>query len=185
MMTTMTHDKPTKSSLRTATQAFAGVALAAQARFDSPLGPMLALATERGLAGLWFDGQKYHPGEFDAPVDAHQAHLAATCRWLDGYWAGRDPLPDDVPLDLRGTAFQLAAWRALLRIPQGHTRSYGEIAHAVGGVPRAAGTAVGRNPVSILVPCHRVVGADGSLTGYAGGMARKEHLLRHEGVLLT
>lgn len=178
-------DQPTRSSQLSATRAFAGVALAAQATIDSPIGPLLALATERGLAGLWFDGQKYHPGEFEAPVDARHRHIVAVRHWLEAYWSGRNPPPAEVPLDLHGTPFQRAVWQALLGIPLGRTRTYGEIAHAVGGVPRAAGTAVGRNPVSILVPCHRVIGADGSLTGYAGGMARKQRLLQHEGVLLA
>jgi methylated-DNA-[protein]-cysteine S-methyltransferase len=176
---------PTRSSLLSASQAFAGVALAAQATIDSPIGPLLALATQRGLAGLWFDGQKYHPGEFDAPINSQHPHIVALQRWLDAYWSGHDPSPRDVPLDLHGTAFQRAVWTALLGIGLGRTRTYGEIAHSVGGVARAAGTAIGRNPVSILVPCHRVIGADGSLTGYAGGLSRKEKLLQHEGVLLT
>jgi methylated-DNA-[protein]-cysteine S-methyltransferase len=202
--TTTTHNPhvPTKSSLLTATQALAGVPLAAQAVIDSPLGALLALATERGLAGLWFDGQKYHPGEFDAPVNPQHPHIVVAQRWLQAYWAGDDPAPSEVALDLHGTPFQRAVWRALLAIPLGRTRSYGEIAARLEGVgprenrgtaprgdrgtaPRAVGTAVGRNPVSILVPCHRVIGADGSLTGYAGGLERKERLLQHEGVLLA
>lgn len=186
-MTTMNAFTPTRSSLTTPKQAFAGVALAAQAVIDSPLGPLLALATQRGIAGLWFDAQKHHPGALDAPVDAAHPHIAAMHAWLEAYWARRDPSPHAVPLDLHGSAFQRAVWQALLGVPFGCTRSYGEIAAQVGAgaVPRATGTAVGRNPVSILVPCHRVVGADGSLTGYAGGLPRKERLLQHEGVLLT
>jgi methylated-DNA-[protein]-cysteine S-methyltransferase len=167
--------------------AFAGVPLVAQAELTSPLGPLTALATARGVAGLWFDAQKHHPGELDAPVDPHHPHLVAMQRWLDAYWAGSEPAPDAVPLDLHGTPFQRAVWAALLAIPFGRTRSYGEVAAGIGGnaVPRATGTAIGRNPVSILVPCHRVIGANGSLTGYAGGLPRKERLLQHEGVLLT
>jgi methylated-DNA-[protein]-cysteine S-methyltransferase len=193
MMMTMT--QPTKSSMTTITQAFAGVPLAAQATIDSPIGPLTALATNQGLAGLWFDAQKHHPGDLDAPTDASNTHLMAMQRWLDAYWAGRDPSPRDVTLDLHGTPFQRAVWRALLDIPLGRTKTYGEIAAQVGNgagprdsrgtAPRAVGTAVGRNPVSILVPCHRVIGANGSLTGYAGGLPRKEKLLQHEGVLLT
>jgi methylated-DNA-[protein]-cysteine S-methyltransferase len=190
MMTTMTSTNtytPTRSSQTTPAQAIAGVPLAAQAVIDSPIGPMLALATAKGIAGLWFDGQKYHPGEFDVPVDTRHAHIAAMRTWLDDYWAARDPSWQRVPLDLYGSAFQRAVWKALLAIPLGRTKSYGEIAAQVGGgaVPRATGTAVGRNPVSILVPCHRVIGANGSLTGYAGGLPRKERLLQHEGVLLA
>jgi methylated-DNA-[protein]-cysteine S-methyltransferase len=194
-MTMTTTMKPTKSSTITIKQAFAGVPLAAQATIDSPIGPLLALATSRGLAGLWFDAQKHHPGELDAPVDANHPHIVAAKRWLDAYWSGRDPSPAEVALDLHGTPFQRAVWRALLGIPLGRTKTYGEIAAEVGHgavprgnmgtAPRAVGTAVGRNPVSILVPCHRVIGANGSLTGYAGGLPRKEQLLQHEGVLLA
>jgi methylated-DNA-[protein]-cysteine S-methyltransferase len=179
--------KPTKSSMTTIKQAFAGVPLAAQATIETPVGPLTALATAKGLAGLWFDAQKHHPGDLDAPVDAKNPHIVAVQRWLEAYWAGRDLSPHEVTLDLHGTPFQRAVWQALLGIPLGRTRTYGEIAAQVGqgAVPRATGTAVGRNPVSILVPCHRVIGADGSLTGYAGGLPRKEKLLQHEGVLLT
>lgn len=179
--------KPTRSSTTTLKQAFAGVPLAAQATIDSPIGPLLALATARGLAGLWFDAQKHHPGELDAPVDERNIHIVAIRHWLEAYWAGRDPSPADVTLDLHGTLFQRAVWKALLAIPFGRTKTYGEVAAEVGhgAVARATGSAVGRNPVSILVPCHRVIGSDGSLTGYAGGLPRKEHLLRHEGVLLA
>ena len=180
----------TKSSMTTIRQAFDGVPLVAQATVDSPIGPLTALATNNGLAGLWFDAQKHHPGDLDAPIDATDPHIVAMQRWLDAYWAGNEPSPRDVTLDLHGTLFQRAVWKALLGIPFGLTRTYGEIAAQVaktgiGAVPRATGTAVGRNPVSILVPCHRVIGANGSLTGYAGGLPRKERLLQHEGVLLT
>jgi methylated-DNA-[protein]-cysteine S-methyltransferase len=186
-MTMTTSFKATKSSHTTVAQAFAGVPLVAQAVLDSPIGPLTALATRMGLAGLWFDDQRHHPGAIDAPVDSGNAHIASMRRWLDGYWAGRDPSWRGVPLDLHGTAFQRAVWQVLLTIPLGRTKSYGEVASLVGGgaVPRATGTAVGRNPVSILVPCHRVIGANGSLTGYAGGLPRKERLLQHEGVLLA
>ena len=192
MMTTM---QPTKSSMTTITQAFAGVPLAAQATIETPIGALTALATNKGLAGLWFDAQKHHPGDLDAPVDASHGHIVAVQRWLDAYWLKQNPSPHDVTLDLHGTPFQRAVWQALLGIPLGRTRTYGEIAAQVGQgavprgdrgtAPRAVGTAVGRNPVSILVPCHRVIGANGSLTGYAGGLPRKEKLLQHEGVLLT
>jgi methylated-DNA-[protein]-cysteine S-methyltransferase len=191
----MTTIQPTKNSMTTIRQAFDGVPLVAQAIIDSPIGPLTALATNKGLAGLWFDAQKHHPGDLDAPVDAHNPHIVALQRWLDAYWAGRDPSPHDVTLDLHGTPFQRAVWKALLGIPFGRTKTYGEVAAQVGQgavprenrgtAPRAVGTAVGRNPVSILVPCHRVIGANGSLTGYAGGLPRKEKLLQHEGALLT
>ena len=186
-MLTKTMMKPTRSSMTTVQQAFAGVPLLAQAVIDSPIGPLTALATAKGIAGLWFDDQTHHPGALDAPLDASNPHIVSMQRWLEAYWAGRDPSPREVTLDLHGSAFQRAVWQALLTIPLGRTRSYGEIAAQIGGgaVPRATGSAVGRNPVSILVPCHRVIGANGSLTGYAGGLPRKEHLLQHEGVLLA
>jgi methylated-DNA-[protein]-cysteine S-methyltransferase len=179
-------------SIRTA---FEGVPLVAQAAIDSPIGPLTALATDKGLAGLWFDAQQHHPGDLDAPMNAKNLHIVAMQRWLEAYWSNKNPSPRDVPLDLHGTPFQRAVWQALLGIAFGRTRTYGEIAAQVGRgavprensgtAPRAVGTAVGRNPVSILVPCHRVIGANGSLTGYAGGLPRKEKLLQHEGVLLT
>jgi methylated-DNA-[protein]-cysteine S-methyltransferase len=186
----MTMNKPTRSSMTTLRQAFAGVPLAAQATIDSPIGPLTALATAEGLAGLWFDAQRHHPGDLDADVDPNDPHIVAAKRWIDAYWAGRDPSPRDVALDLHGTPFQRAVWQALLTIPFGRTHSYGEVAAQVAksgieAAPRATGSAVGRNPVSILVPCHRVIGADGSLTGYAGGLERKQRLLQHEGVLLA
>ena len=194
-MLTKTTMKPTKSSLTTVQQAFAGVPLVAQAVLDSPIGPLTALATAKGIAGLWFEDQTHHPGALDAPIDASNAHIVAMQRWLDAYWAGRDPSPRDVQLDLHGSVFQRAVWQALLTIPLGRTKTYGDVAVQVGGgavprgklatAPRAVGSAVGRNPVSILVPCHRVIGANGSLTGYAGGLPRKERLLQHEGILLA
>ncbi|MES2957062.1 MAG: methylated-DNA--[protein]-cysteine S-methyltransferase [Pseudomonadota bacterium] len=196
MMTTTMTTAPTKSSMTTIRQAFGGVPLLAQGVIDSPIGPLTALATARGIAGLWFDDQTHHPGALDAPVNARQPHILAMQRWLDAYWAGREPAPQGVTLDLHGSPFQRAVWQALLTIPFGRTRTYGEVAVQAGSdavsrdnhggvAARATGSAVGRNPVSILVPCHRVIGANGSLTGYAGGLPRKEHLLRHEGVLLA
>ncbi len=188
MTTTLPQAKPEARSAQAPNRsAFPGVLLAAQAVIDSPIGPLTALATARGIAGLWFDGQAHHPGALAAPVDAGQVHLVSLRHWLDAYWAGDEPTPHSVALDLHGSAFQRAVWHALLAIGFGRTCSYGQLAAQVGpaAVARATGAAVGRNPVSILVPCHRVIGADGSLTGYAGGLPRKQHLLQHEGVLLA
>jgi len=158
--------------------------LVAQARLDSPLGPLTAAATTRGLAGLWFDGQAHHPGPLDAPENPGHPVLAQARRELAAYW--QDPAKAfAVPLDLQGTAFQQQVWRALLTIRPGGTSSYSAIA-GLAGAPaavRAAGAAIGRNPVSIIVPCHRVLGRDGSLTGYAGGLERKQALLRREGAM--
>lgn len=158
----------------------------AQARLATPMGAMTAAATATGLTGLWFDGQAHHPGPLSAPIDADQRWLAAAARALAAYFDGAiDPLPG-LTLDLQGTAFQLAVWQALLALPRGRTATYAQIATAAGSpaAVRAAGAAIGRNPVSILVPCHRVIGRDGSLTGYAGGLHRKQALLQREAAIL-
>ena len=160
--------------------------LQAQTRLATPMGELTAAATPAGLAGLWFDDQSHHPGLLGVAVDPAQTWLAATARALAAYFEGAaDPL-QGLSLDLHGTDFQRAVWRALQALPRGATASYAEIAVAAGrpAAVRAAGAAIGRNPVSILVPCHRVIGRNGSLTGYAGGLHRKEALLQREGVLL-
>jgi methylated-DNA-[protein]-cysteine S-methyltransferase len=162
--------------------------LAAQATIESPLGPLLLGATERGLAYLWFVDPAYHAvNELDAPVDRRQRFIAQAADELDAYWAGQCPTRFRVPLDLHGTAFQRAVWRRLVNVPPGRTSTYGEIAREVGApqAARAAGAAIGRNPVAIVVPCHRIIGRDGSLTGFASGLPRKERLLQHEGALLV
>ena len=159
--------------------------LAAQARWQSPLGPMTLAATRDGLAGAWFDAQRHHPGPLPAPVDDAQRWIALAREQLAAYFDGR--LREfSVPLDLRGTPFQRAVWRALCGIVAGATRTYAEMAQAVGApaAARAAGAAIGRNPVSVIVPCHRVIGRDGSLTGYAGGLPRKQALLALEGAMI-
>jgi methylated-DNA-[protein]-cysteine S-methyltransferase len=155
----------------------------AQTRIDTPLGPLTAVATEKGLAGLWFDAQRHHPGPIDAPEDASQRWLVQARGELAAYFAAADACSSfSVPLDPQGTPFQRAVWQALLQVPRGDTTHYAEIAARVGSpsAARAAGAAIGRNPISIVVPCHRVLGRDGSLTGYAGGLERKRALLQHE-----
>ncbi|MFL6660754.1 MAG: methylated-DNA--[protein]-cysteine S-methyltransferase [Rhizobacter sp.] len=156
-------------------------ACTAQMLFDSPLGPLLLARTAHGLAGAWFEGQRDHPLQIDAPEVADDPLLTRTAAQLQAYFDGV-PSAFDVPLDLRGTAFQLAVWNALLEIGRGATCSYGDIARRVGraAAVRAVGAAVGMNPVSIIVPCHRVIGSNGALTGYAGGLHRKVALLRLE-----
>jgi len=156
--------------------------LAAQARIATPLGDLTAATTDAGLAGLWFDGQAHHPGALDAPVDAAHPHIARARAGLERYWRGEAVRFDDVPLDLQGTPFQRAVWQALRRIARGGTCSYSDIAAAIGApaAVRAAGAAIGRNPVSVIVPCHRVLGRYGALTGYAGGLERKQSLLQLE-----
>lgn len=154
----------------------------AQSRLMSPLGPLTLAATARGLAGLWFDGQAHHPGPIDAPEDASQPYIAQAREELQAYWQGRHHGAFRVRLDPQGTPFQQRIWRALRAIAFGHTTTYSAVAAAAGAphAARAAGAAIGRNPLSIVVPCHRVLGQDGSLTGYAAGLARKQALLEHE-----
>lgn len=156
--------------------------LVAQARVESPFGGILLAATELGLAGLWFDEQKYHPGWLNAPTDAKQPWIAQALAELDAYWQ-RGAAAFTVPLDARGSAFQCAVWQALREIEPGRTLSYGALARKIGQptAVRAVAAAVGRNPLSVIVPCHRVVGAGGALTGYAGGLENKRALLRLEG----
>lgn len=162
-------------------------ALCARALLPSPLGMMTALATERGLAALLFEGDKYHANhQNQIPEIPGHPHLRAAGRWLEAYWAEANPDVRSVPLDLAGTAFQRAVWHILLNIPSGQTWTYGEVARQLSpqAAARATGGAIGRNPVAVLVPCHRVIGANGSLTGYASGLPRKLRLLEHEKVLL-
>ena len=155
--------------------------LLARCRVPSPLGPLTLAATAAGLAGVWFDDQKHHPGEVLAPLQPTQRWLALAATELKRYFEGQLQ-QFTVALDPQGTPFQLQVWQALLRIPQGQLSTYGELAQQVGrpAAARAVGAAVGRNPVGIIVPCHRVVGRDGTLTGYAGGLHRKEALLKLE-----
>lgn len=157
-------------------------ALVAQAPVDTPLGRMLAAATARGIAGLWFDKQRHHPGPLEAPIDPQQHWIAQLRDELGAYFEGA-ATRFVTPLDLAGSAFQRSVWRALLDVPAGQTPSYGSLARSIGRADavRAVAAAVGRNPVSIVVPCHRIVGQDGTLTGYAGGLERKAALLRLEG----
>ncbi len=153
----------------------------AQMRYASPLGTLLLARTDSGLAGAWFEAQKHHPATISAPERDDDPLLQRAARQLAAYFEGSDA-EFDVPLDLLGTSFQRAVWRELLQIERGATCSYGDIARKLGtpSASRAVGAAVGRNPVSIIVPCHRVLGSGGALTGYAGGLDRKTALLRLE-----
>jgi methylated-DNA-[protein]-cysteine S-methyltransferase len=151
----------------------------------SPLGELLLRFDDDALAGLWFADERNRPATAESGPrdDSHPIarRVAAACA---RYFAG-EPAGLDVPLAMAGTPFQRAVWDALTRVGRGTTVSYGEIARRIGApaAVRAVGAAVGRNPIAIFVPCHRVVGSDGSLTGYAGGLSRKVHLLRLERVL--
>ena len=156
-------------------------------RYESPLGPITLAGEDGVLTGLWFDGQKYFGAGLPAWTPEGEPPVFRQVRaWLDRYFRGEDPGPAP-PLAPAGTVFQRAVWEVLREIPYGRTATYGQVAQAAGrGLgrntsPRAAGSAVGRNPISLLIPCHRVVGAGGSLTGYAGGLERKEALLKLEG----
>lgn len=153
-----------------------------RARWDSPLGAMLLEANETGLCGAWFEGQKHGPEARNWPARSNSPVIRQTIRELTEYFDGRRR-HFDTPIDSSlGTEFQRAVWKTLRRIPAGRTLTYGELARRIGRptAVRAVASAVGRNPVSLLVPCHRVIGSDGSLTGYAGGLRRKAFLLALE-----
>jgi methylated-DNA-[protein]-cysteine S-methyltransferase len=160
--------------------------LEAQMRVHSPLGALTLAATARGLALAWFDLQAHRTETVDAPVDEQRPHLVLAARELQAYWTA-PKCGFTVPLDPAGTPFQQAVWQVLRGIAPGALLSYGAVAQAIHkpAAVRAVGAAIGRNPLGIIVPCHRVVGADGSLTGYAGGLPRKQALLVLEGALLT
>ena len=153
--------------------------------YDSPLGGITLAADGGALTGLWFDGQKY----FVAPDSGRDQEkplpvFTEADRWLDLYFSGT--APDFSPeLSICATEFRTAVWKILLDIPYGRTMTYGQIAGRMAGAgrvsARAVGNAVGHNPISLIIPCHRVIGADGSLTGYAGGIDRKAKLLQLEG----
>jgi O-6-methylguanine DNA methyltransferase len=161
----------------------------------TPLGPMLAVASETGLCGLEFDiperatrlwSRLRRRGAGADAAEGQAPEFDAARRWLDAYFSSAGQPGPSVRLDLRGTDFERAVWREILAIPAGSTTTYGAIAATLDrrDASRAVGAAVGANPVSLIVPCHRVIGLNGGLTGYGGGLSRKEWLLRHEGVLL-
>ena len=149
--------------------------------YVSPLGQLTLASDGEALCGLWFEGQKHFGRGASQPWKMGEVPVfAQTKRWLDLYFAGQAPdfLP---PLAPQGTAFQQAVWKLLAEIPYGQTVTYGQIARKLGcPSAQAIGGAVGRNPISILIPCHRVVGGNGALTGYAGGTHRKLALLTLE-----
>ena len=159
------------------------------AKFETPIGPMVALTSSKGICALEFDlperqklltarlKQWFSEYEMERSPDAGSAPIA---NWLSAYFEREFLLPP--PLDLRGSAFEQKVWKALLTIPVAHATTYGTLAAGLGipGSARAIGTAVRRNPISLIVPCHRVIGADGALTGYGGGLRQKQWLLLHE-----
>ncbi|KJY43391.1 cysteine methyltransferase [Streptomyces sp. NRRL B-1568] len=148
---------------------------------DSPYGPLTLVATDGVLSGLYMTGQRHRPPE-ESFGDRDEGPFAEAERQLAAYFAG-ELTGFDLPLRLKGTPFQQRVWAGLQRIPYGQTLSYGELAERIGAPPgasRAVGLANGKNPVGIIVPCHRVIGASGSLTGYGGGLDRKRRLLAFE-----
>lgn len=159
------------------------------AKYTSPIGEILLACDEIGLTGLWFDGGKFYALNLEAEHEEKETPVfEETRRWLDIYFSGKEPdfMP---PIHMTGSPFQLSVWKILREIPYGQTTSYGEIAKQIAserGLTRmsaqAVGGAVGRNNISVIIPCHRVVGTNGSLTGYAGGIDKKAALLKSEGV---
>lgn len=149
-------------------------------RVDSPVGPLRLTSDGEHLTGVWFEEHRHGPRDVGPATEPAQAPavLLTAARQLEEYFAGERTV-FDLPVSTRGTPFQERVWAALRTIPYGRTWSYGQLAEALGspGAARAVGLANGRNPVSIVVPCHRVVGADGSITGYGGGVGRKQQLL--------
>ena len=166
-------------------------------KYESPIGPCLLVADENNLVGVWFEGQKYYcpmkesiQKDDNIQEDAHNYVLRNTKAWLDSYFAGKKPAITELPLKPIGSSFRQDVWSILMDIPYGKVITYGEIAGQIAETyqkekmsAQAVGGAVGHNPISIIIPCHRVVGADGSLTGYAGGLQKKLWLLRHEGAM--
>ena len=160
-------------------------------RYLSPLGPLHLLGDEHHLFGLWIEGQKYFPEGLESLPAAvgRDSILATACRWLDRYFSGQQPSPFELPLAPRGSDFRQLIWKELCRIPFGKVVTYKALAERAAGLmhrstmsAQAVGGAVGHNPISIIIPCHRVVGSSGSLTGYAGGIEKKIRLLQLEHV---
>lgn len=156
------------------------------ARYPSPVGELTVVCDKGSIVGLWIENQKHFFSTLPSPpifgIDTPLLRQAR--QWLDAYFQGQAPSPDTLPLKPGGSGFQQRVWAQLLRIPYGQTVTYGQLAKAFEGQKMSAqaiGGAVGRNPISIIVPCHRVLGAKGQLTGYASGTDKKLWLLRHEG----
>lgn len=151
--------------------------------YHSPIEAITLAATDYYLIGLWFEGQKHFGTTIDSLAVESDNHpiLKLGIEWLDRYFAGEIP-PSTPPLELRGTPFQKRVWQELLSIPHGECCTYKDLAFRIGSTKgfQAVGNAVSRNPISIIVPCHRVLATNGSLTGYAGGLDRKEKLLQIE-----
>lgn len=158
--------------------------------YDAPYGRYVMAAEDGALTGVWLEGQKYFPSGLPEPSDGESEIFAHTRRWLDAYFAGRQPDVSALPMAPKGSAFARRVWQLLLEIPYGQTATYGGLAKRLAeqrGLAymsaQAVGGAVGHNPISVIIPCHRVLGAKNQLTGYAGGLDVKTFLLKLEGVL--
>ena len=148
--------------------------------YNSPLGSIFLASDGKFLTGLWFVNQKYYAKNLDnAALEKNLEIFDLTKKWLDLYFKGLNP-DFNIPVKFNGTDFQKRVWFSLLNIPYGDTTTYGKLDSILHTSARAIGTAVGKNPISIIVPCHRVVGKNNSLTGYAGGIDKKEYLLKLE-----
>ncbi len=160
-------------------------------KYNSPICDLYVVCDDIGIAGLWMDGQKYFLGSLKEQPIEQPDHpiLIRAVQWLDDYFAGKQPEISSLPLNPQGSDFRKEVWAILCRIPYGQVITYGDIAREIAHnhgkekmSAQAVGGAVGHNPISIIVPCHRVVGTNGSLTGYAGGINKKIALLKHEGL---
>lgn len=150
----------------------------------SPIGRILLSADAQGLTGLWLEGARYFAaGIPDKCLERKNDAIYMAIKWIEIYFSGREP-QFTPPLHLTGSSFRMRVWSELMKIPYGSSVSYGDIAAAIGtNCARSVGGAVGHNPISIIVPCHRVLGANGKMTGYAAGLEVKQHLLKLEGII--
>ena len=168
-----------------------GAAMVYTTHYQSPLGALLLAARGDALAGLWLEGQKYFLGSLKEPAEPMEGHpvLLQAGDWLSRYFAGERPDSGELKLDPGGGEFRRTVWEELCRIPYGSVTTYGALARTVAArlgrasmSAQAVGGAVGHNPISILIPCHRVIASNGTLGGYSGGVERKRYLLQREGV---
>lgn len=162
--------------------------------YKSSVGQLTIASDGKNITGLWLEGQKYFGSTLSGEkiLVKDMAVLDQAEEWLERYFAGKRPLPSELPIAPQGSEFRRAVWKILGEIPYGEVITYGDIAKEIAAMKgietmsaQAVGGAVGHNPISIIIPCHRVVGSNGSLTGYAGGMERKQWLLAHEGLDMT
>lgn len=161
-------------------------------KWESPFGEMTMASDGENLIGLWFEQQKYFGATLaENVVEEKLPVFGETMCWLERYFAGEKPEIAELPLAPQGSEFRKAVWKILCQIPYGEVMTYGEIAKLMAKArglehmsAQAVGGAVGHNPISVIIPCHRVIGSDGSLTGYAGGVELKKKLLEHEGVIV-